>query len=74
MAGLKVDIAVIGTGAAGMTAALSAAEGGANVILLEKRPAPGGTSNLPRGGILSLETKRQREKITRRQGTRRLRF
>lgn len=44
---LTVDIAVLGTGGAGMTAAIRAAEGGAKVVMLEKRPCPGGTSNTP---------------------------
>ena len=44
---LTVDIAVLGTGGAGMTAAIRAAEGGAKVVILEKRPCPGGTSNTP---------------------------
>ncbi len=43
----KVDIAVLGTGGAGMTAAIRAAEGGAKVVMLEKRPCPGGASNTP---------------------------
>jgi fumarate reductase flavoprotein subunit len=46
---IQVDIAVVGTGGAGMAAAITAAEGGAKVILLEKRPFPGGTSNTPVG-------------------------
>lgn len=44
---LKSDILVIGTGGAGMSAAITAAQGGAKVIVLEKRPFPGGTSNTP---------------------------
>lgn len=33
---LKFDVAVVGTGAAGMTAALTAAEGGARTAIFEK--------------------------------------
>jgi fumarate reductase flavoprotein subunit len=40
---------VLGTGGAGMAAAITAAEGGAKVVLLEKRPFPGGASNTPVG-------------------------
>ena len=46
---LKVDLAVLGTGAAGMSAAITAAEAGARVVVLEKRPYPGGASNMPVG-------------------------
>jgi len=38
---IKVDVAVLGTGGAGMAAAITAAEGGAKVVVLEKRPFPG---------------------------------
>jgi flavin-dependent dehydrogenase len=34
------DVAVIGGGPAGSSSALKLAEGGANVVLLEKRPIP----------------------------------
>lgn len=44
---LNVDIAVIGTGASGMCAAIRAAEQGAKVVVFEKRAFPGGTSNTP---------------------------
>lgn len=46
MGDLKTDVAVMGAGGAGMTAAISAAEGGAKVIVFEKRPFPGGNTNL----------------------------
>ena len=39
---IKADVAVIGTGAAGMSAAVRAAEGGAKVVVFEKRAFPGG--------------------------------
>ena len=41
----ETDIVVIGAGGAGMTAAISAAQKGASVILLEKLGIVGGTSN-----------------------------
>ena len=47
MENLKADVAVIGTGAAGMSAAIRAAEGGAKVVIFEKRAFPGGASNAP---------------------------
>ena len=44
---LKVDIVVLGTGGAGMAAAISVAEGGARIVQFEKWPFPGGASNTP---------------------------
>jgi fumarate reductase flavoprotein subunit len=58
----KTNVVVVGSGGAGMTAALTSAEGGAKVLLFEKRRTPGGTSNLPRGGIFAVESKMQLEK------------
>ena len=46
-----VDIAVIGSGASGLAAAITAARAGARVLLLDERPAPGGT-----GGFSGLTT------------------
>jgi fumarate reductase flavoprotein subunit len=46
---IKADVAVLGTGGAGMASAITAAEGGAKAVILEKRPFPGGASNTPVG-------------------------
>ena len=46
-----VDVLVIGAGVAGLNAAISAKENGANVLVIDKMPYPGGTTNLA-GGIL----------------------
>jgi hypothetical protein len=45
------DIAVIGSGAAGIAAAVTAARAGAKTLLLDKNPVPGGT-----GGLSGLTT------------------
>ena len=57
---LNTDIVVIGSGATGMAAALTAAEGGAKVILLEKMRHTGGTSNFPEG-MFAVESEMQRQ-------------
>jgi fumarate reductase flavoprotein subunit len=46
---INADVVIMGTGGAGMAAAITAAEGGAKVVVLEKRPFPGGASNTPVG-------------------------
>ena len=60
---LKADVVVIGSGASGLVAALTAAEGGARVIVFEKLFYPGGTSNYP--GVSSpLKVKCNAEEIS----------
>jgi fumarate reductase flavoprotein subunit len=53
---------IIGAGAAGMTAAITAHDAGAKVIVLEKQPLTGGNSMLAAGGMNAAETKFQKEK------------
>ncbi|WP_404802786.1 FAD-dependent oxidoreductase [Loigolactobacillus backii] len=43
------DVVVVGTGAAGMSAAIEAAQKGASVLLVEKGRHPGGSSNYTEG-------------------------
>ncbi len=52
----QVDIIVIGSGFAGMAAAIEAAESGASVVILEKMMAPGGNSIISDGGIAAPDT------------------
>jgi fumarate reductase flavoprotein subunit len=56
---LSADIVVIGAGAAGLSAALTAAQGGASVILLEKKLIVGGAGNYAEG-VFGVETEMQR--------------
>ena len=58
----KTDIIVIGSGAAGMTAAITAHDLGAKVIILEKQPITGGNSMLAAGGMNGAETRFQKAK------------
>jgi len=55
---LKTDIVVVGAGSSGLSAALTAALGGAKVIVLEKLPNPGGYS-LFAEGMFAAESKIQ---------------
>lgn len=56
---LDADVVVIGTGASGLCTALTAASGGAGVILLEKMPSRGGMSNFAEG-LFAVESKIQK--------------
>ena len=50
------DIVVIGSGFAGLAAAIEASEAGASVVVLEKMKAPGGNSVISDGGIAAAGT------------------
>lgn len=58
----STDIVVIGAGAAGLTAAITAHDAGARVILLEKQPITGGNSMLAAGGMNAADTRFQSAK------------
>ena len=47
----EVDVIVVGFGAAGGIAAITAHDAGAKVLVIEKMPHPGGISILSGGGI-----------------------
>jgi flavocytochrome c len=54
------DVAVVGSGAAGLSAAVAAAEAGAQVIVAESEPELGGSSRLSTGIIMGAGTRFQR--------------
>ena len=56
------DVVVIGSGVAGLSAALAAAEEGASVIVCEKQRALGGTSNFFQG-TFAVESELQRARF-----------
>jgi fumarate reductase flavoprotein subunit len=56
----KTDVVVMGSGASGLAAALAAREAGVSVVLLEKRPSLGGTSNFIQG-VFAVESGMQKQ-------------
>lgn len=56
---LSADVVVVGAGGAGLAAAISAAENGASVIVLEKLDIPGGSTNVSEGALNAVDPKRQ---------------
>jgi fumarate reductase flavoprotein subunit len=57
----EADVVVVGGGGTGVAAAISAAESGAKVILLEFAPALGGSSTLCVGSVTAPLTKMQKD-------------
>lgn len=57
----STDVLVIGGGGAGLVASITAAENGANVILVEKMPAVGGNTLISATGITASDTKLHEE-------------
>ncbi|BDY04332.1 flavocytochrome c [Ferrimonas sp. YFM] len=57
-----VDVLVVGSGGAGFSAAVSAFDNGAKVMLIEKEPVIGGNAKLAAGGMNAAETKQQAAK------------
>ena len=58
---LEADVVIIGAGGAGMTAAITAADAGMNVVVLESQPAVGGNSVKSTGGMNAAKTADQDE-------------
>jgi len=60
---IKADVVVVGGGAAGMTASVSAAQHGAKVVLLEKESTLGGAARMAEG-LFAVETDQLRKKAS----------
>ena len=58
---LEADIVIVGAGGAGMTAAITAADEGMTVVVLESQPAVGGNSVKSTGGMNAAKTADQDE-------------
>ncbi|GHC66326.1 FAD-dependent oxidoreductase [Limoniibacter endophyticus] len=58
----NVPVVIIGAGACGLTAALAARDGGADVLVLERDAKPTGSTSLSAGLIPAANTRYQREK------------
>lgn len=56
---LEADVVIIGAGGAGLSAALTASQGGGTVVLIEKNAAVGGSANFAEG-IFGVESSLQR--------------
>jgi fumarate reductase flavoprotein subunit len=68
-ADMTADVVIIGGGSAGLSAALTAAQGGASVVVLEKTDRVGGAGNYAEG-VFGVETEMQRARwmnVTREQ-------
>lgn len=58
----EVEVAVVGGGACGMTAALAVRDGGGEALVLERNPVPAGSTAMSSGMIPACGTRFQREK------------
>lgn len=58
----RCGVVVVGAGGAGLAAAIEAKAAGADVVLLEKNPAPGGSTSWSIGSVTSSNTAHQRRK------------
>ena len=57
----QVDILVVGSGFAGLTAAIEATQSGKNVVVIEKMKSAGGNSIISDGGIAAPDTRLQKK-------------
>ncbi len=55
----EIEVLIVGTGFAGLTAAIEAYDAGVGVLILEKMSFPGGNSVLSAGGANAVDPRRQ---------------
>ena len=60
MSATSYDVIVVGSGSAGLAAAIAAAENGARTLMIEKNPALGGTTAWSVGSITTSASPHQR--------------
>ncbi|MGI5174202.1 flavocytochrome c [Treponema sp. OMZ 840] len=60
--GSGYDVVIVGSGGAGLSAAVAAREAGASVLIVEKMPFAGGNTNYATGGLNASETSVQKAK------------
>ena len=58
---VRADVIVIGSGFAGLSAAIEAHNAGSSVVIVEKMHAPGGNSLISDGGIAAAGTEEQKK-------------
>lgn len=57
----EIDVLVIGAGACGLAAAITAYDSGVSIAVIEKREVPGGNSSLSTGSVPAANSRFQRE-------------
>ena len=57
----NADVCVVGGGGAGLTAAISAVQAGANVVVVEKCGITGGSTNVSEGALNAVDPERQQK-------------
>src|SRR5699024_6884419 len=60
-ASYDADVCVIGAGGAGLTAAIAAAQAGAQVVVVEKCGITGGSTNVSEGALNAVDPERQKK-------------
>lgn len=68
MTDFECDLLVVGSGAAGLSCAITAKKRGLNVVVIEKEPVFGGTTPVWRGALGAIESAWSKAKPARHAG------